>query len=529
MIKYIKKYRKTLLLAVILTSISSFFAVRVQFLKGNVLDFALAKDSQNTLNYGVLLGAFILIEIGIAYLYELQRSAFTMDTMKSLRRDYFRKLLEKHYQSFLKKSQGSYIAQYMNQMEMVQRMYFATIPLLLEVVFKIILVSISLFILDYRIAIVTLVLLTTPLYVPKLAEKKLQTLQEEDVRCFEYHVTKITNWLSNFEVIKNYSIEDKIQDKFDFSNEEVRNKGYAMRRMSAITMSLSAILSYISHFIVLILAAYFVYKGYFSAGKFFIAVGMIDQLSYPIISISTFIHDFIAIQPVCKELEAFLNVCGENEKLVHINRKEITDIVYDSVTFGYSEDKPLFKDLNLIFKKNGKYLIQGENGSGKTTAINLMTGYYKPILGKVIFANHEVDDIENLNDFITVMRQEALFFEDTLRNNITMYNPYTDNQVNEVLNMVGLHKYANEQSLNSIIQEGGINFSGGEKRRIALARSILRETPILVLDEPLANLDVENVNLIEELIFQLKDKTIILISHQFNEDKLEKFDAVYKL
>lgn len=497
---YVKEYWKTLAMAIIFAAISAIFAVGVQFIKGNVLDYAIARNTQYTFRYGLMLCMFIFIEIESYYLFDIKRFAFTVDTMKFLRKDYFMSLLKKSYPYFIKKNQGDYVAQYTDQMEKVQTMYFATIPLLFEVLIKVLIVSIALFRLDYRIAIITLLLLTTPLYVPKLLEKKLQLLQKENVECFENHVSRIVDWLSGFEVIKNYSIEKKILDKFNVSNDEVRERNYSMRKMSALARTITTILSYISHFIILISAAYLVLKGDFTAGQFFVAVGMVDQLSYPIISISTFIQDLVSIQPVCRGLEEFINYEEKNEKGICLNNSDISNIVFDSVTFGYVEEQPILKNLNLEFKNNGKYLIQGESGSGKTTAINLIMGYFPPNSGQVTIADHNVIEIDNLSDFITIMRQDTLFFEDTLRNNITMYQQYPEEKILEALCMVGLSKYANKQSLDSMMLEGGINFSGGEKRRIALARSILRETPILILDEPLANLDDINADLIEDLI-----------------------------
>ena len=89
-----------------------------------------------------------------------------------------------------------------------------------------------------------------------------------------------------------------------------------------------------------------------------------------------------------------------------------------------------------------------------------------------------------------------------------------------------MDRYANHHSLDMLIQEGGTNLSGGEKRRVTLARSILRETPILILDEPLANLDEKNAKAIETQLLSIKDRTIIIISHQFSSENIIKLDEV---
>lgn len=127
------------------------------------------------------------------------------------------------------------------------------------------------------------------------------------------------------------------------------------------------------------------------------------------------------------------------------------------------------------------------------------------------------------------MRQEPFLFEDTLRNNLTMFQPLSDQSLIEMLQSVGLHQFASVDKLDAMINPGGDNLSGGEKKRIGLARSLLRDSPILILDEPLANLDDENVSNIENLILSITDRTVIVISHQFSIEKHSSFADVITL
>jgi len=524
--KYIFNNWKPLISATIFSIVASIFAVRVQFLKGDVLDFALKDNFDNTLKYGIALGIFIALELSFYYLYDRNRGKFAVDSMKEVKLDYFKSLLDLDYPSFLEKKEGEYIAQYTNEMEIVENQYFGTIPMLAEITVKIIVVSISLFILDYRIAIITLFLLTTPLYVPKLLEKKLQNAQMDFVRQFEHHIKIITDWLNGFEVIKNFSIENSINKIFVQSNTITMKKNLKKRQMGYLTKTLSAILSYFSHFVIIVFAAYLVLSGDFSAGEFFIAVGMIDQLSYPIISLSYFIQDLVSAKPVNKSLLDFITQQTMKYGTVEISKNKFNEVLFSDVTFGYDDHEKIIKNLNMSFIRGKQYLLKGVSGSGKTTSMNILLGYYKPNSGTVKINGIPIHDIKNLNDIITVMRQDAVLFDDTLRKNITMYQEVSDEKIIEVLLNVGLDKYANIDSLEMLIDEGGKNLSGGEKRRVTLARSILRDTPILILDEPLANLDENNARAIEKLLLSITDRTIIIISHQFSMENIIKLDEV---
>lgn len=126
------------------------------------------------------------------------------------------------------------------------------------------------------------------------------------------------------------------------------------------------------------------------------------------------------------------------------------------------------------------------------------------------------------------MRQDSVLFQDTLRNNLTMYSDMPDQVLLELLAKVGFAGKDSNIDLDMMLDEAGGNLSGGEKRRIAFIRAILRNTPILILDEPLANLDDATADLIESLMFTIKDRIIIVISHQFTESRLNDISQIYE-
>lgn len=522
--KYIIKNKRPLLLAILFSIIASIFAVKVQFIKGSLLDYAISREFNSSIKYGIYLGVFIGLELGFFYLYDNSKGRFIVNAVKELREDYFKSILKRNYPEYNKKNIGEYITEYTNEMDIIENKYFGTIPILSEIIIKIFIVSISLFVLDFKIAIVTLVLLTMPLYIPKLVEKKLKNSQVDYIKELENHMRYITDWLNGFEIIKNYNIEENIEELYLNSNNVVMEKNYNKRRLGYITRSISAILSYFSHFIVLIFAGYLVLKGSFSAGDFFIAIGMIDQLSFPIISLSHLIQDIISVKPVNKSILDFINEIENYNKKKDIIKDNFNEIVFENISFGYMGKENILENFNFIFEKNKRYLLRGKSGSGKTTCINLLLNYYNPNSGNIVIDNIFLNEIYSLNKLITIMRQDAILFDDSLRNNIAMYDDIEDKDIIELLNKIGLEKYADYKSLDMRISEGGKNLSGGEKRRITLARAILRSTPILILDEPLANLDDKNTIIIQKELLTIVDKTLIIISHKW--DYINAFDKI---
>ena len=504
---------------------SNLFAVSLQFFKGDVLDYAVAGDMNNTVLYGALLIAFILCEVLFYFVYKRQSAKFVIGCTRNLKQDVFASIFSRSYVSYKEHPQGEYLSKYSNEADTIKDRRFNMLPMFWDILSKIIFVSVALFLLDWRIAIITIALLTTPLYIPKLIEKPLQKAQSETIKAVENALAKATDLLSGFEVIKNYSAEKKIISKFKSVNDTAMDKCLQEKQLDAIAQLITTLISYLSYFIVLACSAWLVWKGDFTAGDFFIAIGMIDQLSYPLISLAGITRQLIAIKPTCQKMNEFL----ENEmpiQAVNTDYSFMEKIQFQNVHFAYDPATPILNGLNLTIEKGKRYLMQGPSGCGKTTAVNLLLRYYDVNSGEILIDDNGIDTFDSTYGFMTVVRQEATLFNDTLRNNLTMYQNVTDADILSVLDSVGLGKFASEEMLNSIVSEDGSNFSGGEKKRICLARALLRHTDILILDEPLANLDATTAEKIEDLLLSIKDKTLIVVSHQFTQEKIPAFDMV---
>lgn len=526
--KYQRKNSAYYMGALAFILISTIFAVVLQFFKGDILDYAVAGDTQTTLRYAALLVGFILGEVLLYYCYKRLSARFSVGCTKLLKHDIFESIIQQNYVTYKEKQQGEYVAKYTNEADMIESRFFQLLPVLWEILLKIIFVSLALFILDWRIALITILLLTTPLYIPKLIEKRLQKAQTEYLNAIEENLAKVNDWLSGFEIIKNFSIEQQILLKFDESNTLSMNKLLRDTVLGATAQLITTLISYLSYFIVLACSTWLVLLGEFSAGDFFVAIGMIDQLSYPLISLAEIIRQLISIRPSCAAMEQFVSKSkgGVNVRFLPCIEKEIR---YDNVSFGYTDDRPLLQGFTFQAEKGKKYLIKGPSGCGKTTAINLLLRYYDVTSGEITIDGVPVTEYDTTYSAITVVRQEAILFHDTLRNNLTMYANVSDEKLIKILQSLGLERFANLRSLDNIITENGANLSGGEKKRICLARALLRNTSVLILDEPLANLDESTTKKIEDLLLSISGKFLFVVSHQFSEEKLRLFDDIIVL
>lgn len=505
------------------------FSVAAQFLKGNVLDEALAGRANESLYRLIALFACIVLELTFFYLYGRQGAAHESLSTQSLRRRLMRSILSRSFVSFRRRVQGDYLAKYSSEVDEMEDLRYASLPMICEILIKIVLVSAALFWLDWKLALVTLALLTTPLYVPKLAEKRLKLAKEAHLAQWEYNMAQVSDWLSGFEVIKNFAAEERVEERFTRINQRSTQLSLHNKHLHVLAGTISACISYLSYFIVLAVAAWLVLFGHFSAGQFFIAIGMIDQLSWPLIALSRLIRNLISARAVAGRLDQLMAEGKENQNNALSPLPFERDIRFEHVYFAHQPEEPLICDFSLTLHKGERCLLQGGSGTGKTTLTNLLLRYHDPDHGRITVDGVDILSRNQLYDLITVVRQDAVLFRDSVRNNLTMYQPMEDATLVDLLKRFRPNRLASVHRLDALIEENGANLSGGERKRICVLRALLRQTPVLILDEPLANLDIETAGDMEDLLLGIEGKTLLVISHQFSAHKLFGFDQVIHL
>lgn len=206
-------------------------------------------------------------------------------------------------------------------------------------------------------------------------------------------------------------------------------------------------------------------------------------------------------------------------------------IVYKNLTFSYN-GKKLLNKLNLEIKKGEKIFLTGPTGSGKSTLVKFLTRYIEIGYGNISIKDIDINHyhLEILRNKITYVSPVSYLFTDTILENITLSKNIDKNILKKVISITKLDEVINKSILgiNEIVEENGFNFSSGERQRIVLARSILKDSDIYIFDEALSQIDITTEETILEEVFKyLKNKTIIFISHRFSNQKM--FDRIIKI
>ena len=206
------------------------------------------------------------------------------------------------------------------------------------------------------------------------------------------------------------------------------------------------------------------------------------------------------------------------------------DIEFKNLDFSFNDRDYILKNINLKIKKGSKVMVVGKSGSGKSTLFKILMRFYNFKNNKVFINNVDLNnyDINTLNNNILYLGQNEILFNDTLYNNLVFDNS-NSSKVLDVCKMCYVEKIIDSNlGYNMLIEENGFNLSGGEKQRIILARSLLKDFNILIIDEGLSQVDVNMERKILKNIFRYyKDKTIIVISHRL--DNLDLFDNLVKI
>lgn len=230
----------------------------------------------------------------------------------------------------------------------------------------------------------------------------------------------------------------------------------------------------------------------------------------PMRQLGSYFHIAMNGMAASDKLFAILEMETKEKQNVNINNYSISA---SNLRFGYT-DKEVLHDI--CFEANkGLIGFVGESGSGKSTIASLLMGQYPNYSGELKLSNYEIKDI-NIYPYVTLVSLESYLFSGSLRDNLAMAKDVSDKEMNMVLEKVGILDFVNEQGgLDMCILEGGKNLSGGQRQRLVLARALLKDSPIYIMDEATSNIDVESENKIMEVLYELsKEKLVLCISHR---------------
>lgn len=276
--------------------------------------------------------------------------------------------------------------------------------------------------------------------------------------------------------------------------------------------------------------AYLALSGSITAGVVIAFIQLINYILVPVRELPSLYANFKAAFALMNKFGRIveLNVQRDGKRLDYILKKSI---LLENVSFGYSNEKEVLKKINISFEAGKSYAIVGGSGSGKSTLLNLLLGSYDNYQGRILFDNEELRQInlDSLYDILSIIQQNVFVFDSTIKDNITLFKTFSEDSVNDAIQRAGLNELINEKGIEYSCGENGVGLSGGEKQRISIARCLLKNTPVLLMDEATAALDATTAISVSEAILDIQGLTRIIVTHKLEEKILKRYDEIIVL
>lgn len=450
-------------------------------------------------------------------------------------RDYISGLEQKQYD---KKTMAEYVSMFNNNISMVVEKYYIMILNIIKCIFVVIFSISALFSLNNTLSIVIVITSGLTVLNPFLFRKSLDRQMQRISEAMKMLNNRLNDFLKGYQVGKVFSISARLGERLEQASENLthQNMGHwkAMLRPNIVSVSLT----YFRDIFIVAIGIHLMLKEEITVGGVFAAVQLSNLLCVPAVQISYLIGNVLSSRSIKHELdgmvadaqkqkEVSLEACKE-EKDSDGTVMQPMDVLLEEVSFSYKE-KQVLDHVSLRFEAGKKYLLIGASGSGKSTVLKLLARLYEDYSGEILADSNEIRSVKNWKEQISMGFQENTIFQDTLRNNMTLWGRYDSKKMEELIDTLQLRKITSEYGLDVECTNSEKSFSGGEQQRISLVRTFLKPAWLLLLDEATSALDHENYLRVEEYILSLRKCTVINVSHKIEEEIADRYDQIILL
>lgn len=522
------KNRINFIVAIILTIAMSSLNLMISWLIQQIMDCTANQDMQ-----ALVRSAWIAASVVIAYtvanaVYRAVYPRFLQRAMQQYRDYAFSRLTQKSLRSFSKEGTALYVSALTNDCTSIENNYLASTFTLIELLFCFLGALIMMLYYSPMMLVLAVALSFLPVAVSMTAGNRLTEQEKEISKKNERFVSIVNELLSGFPVIKSFRAETQASRLFSQRNEQAEEAKKNKRRTEQLISLLANDAGIIAQMGIFLAGAWLAISGKgVTAGVVIVFVQLMNYILNPISQVPLLWSNRKAAIALMEKLSDALseNVREEGrEKLNGFSEKiEVKDL-----TYGYEPESPVLKDLDVQFDAGKSYAIVGGSGSGKSTLLNLLMGSSSNYQGEICIDGVSIKNIESesLYQLMTSVQQNVFVFNDTIRNNVTMFHEFPDKEVTLALERSGLSEFIEKRGEDFVCGENGANLSGGERQRISIARALLRKSPILLVDEATAALDAATARAVSFSILNLVGMTRIVVTHRLEEAILRRYDKI---
>ncbi|MFR1404672.1 MAG: ABC transporter ATP-binding protein [Lachnospiraceae bacterium] len=522
------KNRINFIVTIILTIAMSSLNLMISWLIQQIMDCTANQDMQ-----ALVRSAWIVIIVVVIYtianvMYRAVYPRFLQRAMQQYRDYAFSRLTQKSLRSFSKEGTALYVSALTNDCTSIENNYLAATFTLIELLFCFLGALIMMLYYSPVMLVLAVALSFLPVAVSMTAGNRLTEQEKEISKKNERFVSIVNELLSGFPVIKSFRAETQASRLFSQRNEQAEEAKKNKRRTEQLISLLANDAGIIAQMGIFLAGAWLAISGKgVTAGVVIVFVQLMNYILNPISQVPLLWSNRKAAIALMEKLSDALseNVREEGrEKLNGFSEKiEVKDL-----TYGYEPESHVLKDMDAQFDAGKSYAIVGGSGSGKSTLLNLLMGSSSNYQGEICIDGVSIKNIESesLYQLMTSVQQNVFVFNDTIRNNVTMFHEFPDKEVTLALERSGLSEFIEKRGEDFVCGENGANLSGGERQRISIARALLRKSPILLVDEATAALDAATARAVSFSILNLVGMTRIVVTHRLEEAILRRYDKI---
>lgn len=537
LIKYCKPYYPAIIIALIFSVIAAITTIigpveireLTDLISVGMLNPA-GIDMTEFVKIGVFLICIYAIGSVVNFIQQFIMAGVTQKTAKRLRSDINQKINKLPLNYYDKTTRGDILSRVSNDVDTISQTLSSTISNLVNAIVLFVGVLIAMFVVNAILALVTIVAAILGFVLMAVilrSSQKYFNLRQQNLGEMNGHIEEI---YTNHNVVKSYTAEEQAKAKFNSINKKLYINNWKSQALSGLMhpiMNFAGNLSYAAVFIVGVALAL--------GGSGAVTFGVI--MSFTIYArlfsqpLTTLAQSMSSIQQTSAAARRVFEMLESPELDDESNKTKVIDVnnvkgnvEFKNVRFGYNPEEPVIKNFSANLKSGQKVAIVGHTGAGKTTLVNLLMRFYEVDSGDILIDGTSIKDVrrENVRDLFDMILQDTWLFNGTIRENL-VYNKenVTDERLDEICNAVGLKHFIKtlKDGYDTVLDDS-ITLSAGQKQQLTIARAMIKNSPLLILDEATSSVDTRTELVIQNAMDTLtKGRTSFVIAHRLSTIK----------
>ena len=520
--------KKWFLIFMISMVILSAYNLIISWLLQKIIDLTAGIDKTPFYQLALVSLLSFLVFIVFYFIFRYAHPKFLQTLSTSYKDLLFAKILRNKSSLVLEIGSGQFLSKLSNDLKSIEENYFDFYITLIDIGISFVGAIVLMLWYSPVLTMVAIALSILPLLASIPASKEItkteKNLSKKNAEFMEF----MRDTLSGFSVIKSFQAESELENRFHEENVKIEKAKFLRRFAEENINLLSTAASVVMRLGVFLFGAWLsLSNSHVTPGIVLVFLQLLTFVITPIEKIpSLFANRKAARSLIAQTAELLYEKPDEQEKLEINTLKSAIEI--QNLSFSYEASVKALRNVSLTFHSGKKYAIVGASGSGKSTLFKLLTKYSNEYDGNILFDGIDLRNItySSLSEVISVVQQNVFVFHDSIYNNICLYKNIPEKEFDYVIQKSGLSSLIQQKGKNFSCGTNGNKLSGGEKQRISIARALLRNTSILLMDEASSALDEKTADEIMHSILDMPSTTSLVITHRLNSTLLKKYDGI---